>query len=419
VNTPIEAPTPHPLTGGVGDTLPPCRALPEVPLSKVPEGYAVLLAHGFDSWQETAAMKLSQAFVTRLDKAKDAARAEQAEAGDTVGVPFQLGAETLHMRPDGAKGGVRWVLAGADFLLLIRSPKMEWCVTVRYLAAGLWQYGVEELRHRVTMAFWAEDSHAFGDQHVFDHMKLRVSRADFAFDFHSPAFSAEFTPALAENVVTHSSSKVRQKMLAGTFSRGGMGETLTIGSKAGLEVEVYDKTKEIREASGKDWMQTIWAPALEGEVAEGDVWRLEIRMGKEFLRERDCWHYSDIVKHLPELIAEALYTRRLARPKGGDTNRARWPLHPLWTLAYRARGAGHMRPLGKQITMRRFQMDKQLNKQLAGTFIAAAVLAHGKAGREEIERMAERAVSYAISDDGRADKAARAKERYRFLDEAV
>ncbi|MCW5728143.1 MAG: hypothetical protein KIS98_11975 [Parvibaculum sp.] len=386
-------------------------------MSKVPEGYAVLLAHGFDSWQETVAMTLSRAFVARLEKAQDAARAEQADAGDTVGEPFQIGDEVMHMRPFGAKGGVRWVLAGPDFLLMIRSPKMEWCVTVRYLAAGLWQYGVEELRHRVTMAFWAEA------KHVYDHMRLRVSRADFAFDFYSPAFSGEFTPALAENVVTHSSSKVRQKMLAGTYSRGGMGETLTIGSKAGLEVEVYDKTKEIREASGKDWMFDIWAAGRDGEAPLddkwADVWRLEVRMGKEFLRERDCWHYSDIVKHLSELIAEALYTRRLALPKGGDTNRARWPLHPLWTLAYEARGAGHMRPLGKQITMRRSQLDKQLGKQLAGTLIAAGVLAHGKADREEIERMAARAVGYALSDDGRAEKAARARERYRFLDEAV
>ncbi|MFN3933605.1 MAG: hypothetical protein ACK4KX_03110 [Parvibaculum sp.] len=405
-------PTPHPLTGGVGDTSP-SRSLPEVPLSRVPEGYATLLAHGFDSWQETTPMTLSRKLVARLEKAQQEARDEHAEAGDTPGIPFTLGNETLHMAPHGAKGGVRWVLRGPDFMLMIRSPKMEWCVTIRYLAAGLWQYGIEELRQRVMEAFWAEE------KHVYDHVKVRTSRADFAFDFHSPAFSREFTPALAANVVTHSSTKVRQKLLAGTYSRGGMGETLTIGSKVGLEVEVYDKTKEIREASGKDWMHTIWAEKLDGEVPENDVWRLEIRMGKEFLRDRDCWHYSDITRQLPELIAEALFTRRLARPKGGDTNRARWPLHPLWTLAYQQRGAGHMLPLGRQITMKRSHLQKQLRKQVAGTLIAAGVLSRGKADKEELENLARDAVGFALADNTRAEKVERARERYRFVDEAV
>lgn len=358
-------------------------------------------------------MQLSQKLVKRLETAQEAARAEHAEDGDTVGIPFELGDEILHMRPHGAKGGVRWVLSGADFLLMIRSPKMEWCLTVRYLAAGLWQHGVEDLRNRVAMAFWAEE------KHNYDQVRCRASRADFAFDFYSPAFSSEFTPALAANVVTHSSTKVRQKLLAGTYSRGGMGETLTIGSKVGLEVEVYDKTKEIREASGKDWMHTIWAEKLDGEVPENDVWRLEIRMGKEFLRDRDCWHYSDITRCLPELLAEALYTRRLAAPRGGDTNRARWPLHPLWTLAYQARGAGHMLPLGRQISMKRSHLQKQLRKQVAGTLIAAGVLARGQAGREELETLAHEAVSMALADDARAQKVERARERYRFVDEAV
>lgn len=385
--------------------------MPNVPLSKVPEGYAQLVGHGFDSWQESAAVSLSQSLVERLEDAQAEARSVHAATGDDLGVPLQLGQEVLHVRPFGAKGGVRWVLSGPDFMLLIRSPKLEYSVTMRYLAAGLWQYGVEALRARVLAALEAV-------KHGFEPGSVRVSRADFAFDFYSPAFTGEFTPGLAGNVVVHSSTKVREKLLAGSYSRGGMGETLSIGSKAGLEVEVYDKTKEIREASGKDWMQTIWAECLEGEVVENDVWRLEVRMGKEFLRERQVWLPQHVEDCLPELLAEALFMRRLTVPRRGDSNRARWPLHPLWTLAYLARGAGHMRPLGKQITMRRSQLERLIGKQLSGTLIAAGVLTHGSAEKLQIERIAEHAVSYALADSQRETKIERAKERYRFVTEA-
>lgn len=95
-----------------------------------------------------------------------------------------------------------------------------------------------------------------------------------------------------------------------------------------------------RNVSGKTWMRDLWARhGFEfSDDQWGDVWRLEIRFGKGFLRERNIRHPAEIARFLPELIAEALSTRRLCVPTN-DMKRRRWPMHPLWTAAYRARGA--------------------------------------------------------------------------------
>ena len=88
--------------------------------------------------------------------------------------------------------------------------------------------------------------------------------------------------------MAHSSVKRRAEGHEKTMiGRQGV-ETFTIGSKRGLQIQVYDKGLEITEVSGKEWMLDIWHK-VEAEIDHRpkDVWRLEVRMGREFLKERN------------------------------------------------------------------------------------------------------------------------------------
>ena len=405
-----DEPTPHPLTGGVGCTETPSRDLPQIPFCDVPSGYGVILAQGFDTWQETWRCEIPD----RQWRVLEGLQAQARDHDDGAGVPVRWGNEVLQMRPHGAKGGVRFVLGNDDLLFMVRSPKNEWTVTVRFLAAGLWEHGHEKLAARAANAV-----QGFGLTLNMLSDEARIGRVDFCFDIYSPQFSKEFQPGLSQAVVCHSSTKSKEKLLAGTHARGGKGETLTIGMKKALEVEVYDKIKEITEASGKAWMYEVWAQALHGEIPESDVWRLEVRMGKDFLRTRGiiCPHH--VIDHLDELIAEALITRRLTRPKKRDKNRRRWPMHPLWVMAFNAREAGSMRPLGRQITTRREALEQMIVKQVAGTLRSVGVLRETDADETELTRIARQAVEEALTDPKHGHKIERAKERYRNIDEAI
>lgn len=411
---------PTPLTGGVGPTeaegeAEAWRSLPAVELADPAPGYASLILQGWDSYQETWNVEIPPELVQSLEERKAEAAALDERGGQAIEI--SLGAELMQVSPAGSKGGVKWVLAHDDFMFLIRSPLTEWCVSVRYLAAGIWEHGLDALRARALEAIAAAGVKLRGKDWQ------RTSRADWAFDIWSPAFTGEMRPALAEQVVAHSSTKNRGAVGAVNASfvgRGGHLETLTIGSKGGLQVEVYDKCREITEASGKTWMIDLWE--REGycppDEEFGDVWRLEVRMGGDFLKNRNIRTHEELMRCLPELLTEALMTRRLALGSETDSNRWRWPMHPLWTLAYRAIGADRMVPLGRYVTGARDAVHDQLVRQVAGTLRSAMVLMHGRVLPSEFDALSERVMDVLMHDPEWERKERRARERYRFVDQA-
>lgn len=405
---------PHPLTGGVGPT----RDTPDVSLSPPCDGYR-LLVQGWDTVVETFDLVLS----SQVEETLEAARQVAEELDPDGGAPhtIQFGGEDCQIQARRPKAG-RFVIFNDDFQVTFRSPRIEWGVTVRYWSAGLWEYGFEALRARVMKMLLSEMRPRDPDDWQ------RVSRADWAFDFEAPRFTGEMRPGVSENVVCHSSVKKRS---LGTIDLEEIGagvrvETLTIGSLASLQVQVYDKGREITEASGKDWMLKMWAaaaPDWEPELTDAGmvrhVWRLEVRMGKEFLKNRQCNRLEALLEHLDELLAEVLFTRRLVSPAPGDSNRWRWPLHPLWSEAYRATaGAAEMRPLGHQITMAGDAIKTALLKNAAGNIRAATVLEVGDFDHLNAEALADKMLELMHADPDNEAKAARAGERYRYVNEA-
>lgn len=349
-------------------------------------------------------MKLPPELLGKLEEAKQAAR-QLDKRGNTMG-EVEIGGEAFRVRPYGLQGGILWVFEDDDLMFKVRSPELPWHVSVRYSAAGLAEHGVYVLRERVAAFFdgWAEPAAELP----------RVSRADWCYDVFSPALTEEMDWHIPARLVLPSRVKVGE--IIGT---GKAVQTLYIGERSSpLVIVIYDKGREIRESSGKDWMRELWSrfstwtPPPRDEPIE-HVWRIEVRARRDWLKERRLDHLEDFNEGgISELLTEAFTTRRLTSPNG-DGNRARWPLAPLWTLLLDLHPADHMRPLGRRFTMRRHELGSMLVDNAVGTLRSA----HHLLGMEPGEVYDEAALRR-DQDDQYELKLRRAAKRYAGIDEA-
>lgn len=385
--------TTPPLTGGTG------RPFPE---------YADLLVHSFDSVEETFDLTLSPGFIQALEDAKG--RAAENEPG--VPEPFTWQDEHFHIAGHGSAGGTKYILASSRFIVRIRNPETAWCLSVRYLAGALWGEGINVLRDQVFDLLVPATQAAYRDK-----IQNSLKRADYAFDFYSPTFTKSmFWELMASRPFVHHSSS-KQNVWA-TSERI---ETITIGSKSTLQVQIYDKGKEIHQVSGKDWMYDLWhengAPAPDDEGRIRNVWRLEIRFGKEYLRDRGIINWLDFMEKKQNLLSGALSEVRFT--KGTNKNRRMRSMHPLWQIADHAAGSAETLPLGRRFTMRRDAMKQMLIGQAIGLSRAISVLEHDDFDLEHAHLIAgrfERKMVAAVRDQVKTEHV---KERYRNIDDMI
>jgi hypothetical protein len=248
---------------------------------------------------------------------------------------------------------------------------------------------------------------------------VRVTRADYCFDFYAPTLANEVTPGAVVNVIAHSSVK---KLEIGTVATGFNAQTMTIGTRSSLQLQLYDKTREITEQSRKTWLYLVWIASLDGkspwEGRPDNVWRLEIRFFREFLKERNCRRPHEIESMRDQLISEALFTRRWVVPQEQDLHRQRWPMHPIWSEAYRQRGAPEMLPIGRKVTGFRGILAGRLIGQIAGLLRLVTVLLFGDYSTERASNVLHRVEERIATDVRHSDKVRAARTRYRDVDEA-
>ncbi len=206
-------------------------------------------------------------------------------------------------------------------------------------------------------------------------------------------------------------------IVAAEWSKAERGQTYTIGKKSTLQVEIYDKSLEITEVSGKTVDVGAMGANSDGEIFERDVWRLEVRFGAEFLKERNVRRPHELMALRESLIVEALYGRRVCVPTG-DSLKRRWPLHPIWSEAIRHCGDAAMVPVGRMVTGRRDALVDQAKAQISGALRTLSVLAKGDYD-EKFLRLELAAMLTAIpTDPEHGDKVEQAQIRYSEVEEA-
>jgi hypothetical protein len=349
---------------------------------------------------------MKSSFLKELDMAQAKARAVKERGKGVAAVEF--GGEAYKVKAGGGFN-FRWQFGNDDFLILVAPPGTDFPITIRYLSAGLWEHGVDALRARAL-----ESLKDFCKPARADHQ--RISRADFCFDFHSPQFAKEFVPDLLNAVVAPSGCKSNMEGKYALWGRRGKVQTLTIGKITSLQNQIYNKTDEITEQSGKTWLYDLWEREL-GERVTDDVFRFEMRFSSDFLKERNIRTTAQMMAVQAELITEACYSRRLCVPTD-DGHQQRWPLHPLMSEVMRRAGCGRMVPLGRKVTGRRKKFLETMDAALRGYIRSRLIAEHGDYSEERAYALFRELIPGVKNEPSHGRKCEEAQCRYSDLEDA-
>ena len=277
---------------------------------------------------------------------------------------IQLGCERFALKPYGRKP-YTFILSNRDYEIAL-SENMQPRCTVQFSSEALWKYGLDTLIDRLTRWF---------DSMGFVHTRPDVVfRADWAFDYDMPL--VDFTPDhFVTRAVKEGAWRARRELQSVQFGKGA------------VVVRAYDKIAEIAEQSGKAWFYPIWGQSE-------NVWRVEFQVRSERLQAGAIHSTDDLRLHQNDLLRELLSHTTLRVPSS-DSNRSRWPWHPLWN-ALRDDIAtlpqtGIVRAIDPQMPLswRLFRQCKALHGSLKG--IAAVVgLMEGKNGPPPLPYILER-----------------------------
>lgn len=228
---------------------------------------------------------------------------------------------------------------------------------VTYRSHALWHKGAEQL-HAEFLA-WAE---ALG---FVQSRSEGLSRVDFALDFHLPV--VDFNE---DSFVTLASKD-------GKHRKDGKVQTFTFG-QGDIVLRVYDKTAEIREESHKTWFHALWG----GVTA--DVWRVEFQVRKDILKRFSLRTFADLFDGAGDLMRYLVHEHTTLRVPSDDSNRSRWPLHPLWRLVQE-----HVETLPAQGVIREVNFDERLLEQMMRLAISVEGYVKRSAAIEYVRRGGE------------------------------
>jgi hypothetical protein len=214
---------------------------------------------------------------------------------------IKLGSEEFLLMPNGTASGYPFLIENESFSIQFgefNHPNFF----VTYRSFALWQFGAAALHRR--FLDWAA-SVGFT---TFQPESL--SRVDFTFDYQISAIDFD-----EDNFVSAASkdNQHRKNRKVQTF-RFGEGE---------LVLRIYNKVDEIQEKSAKTWFFDLWG-------CQDNVWRIEWQVRKEWLRRFGIRTFTDLQERQGDLLRVLANDHTTLRIKTDDSNRSRWPLHPLW-----------------------------------------------------------------------------------------
>ncbi len=214
---------------------------------------------------------------------------------------IKLGSEEFLLASHGTASGYPFLIENEAFSIQLgefNKPNFY----VKYRSIALWHYGAMALHERFLA--WAS---SVG---MMPYQKERISRADYAFDYHLPVMDFDETNFLSQ------ARKDNQ------HRKNGKIQTLKFGTDQ-VVLRIYNKTDEIEEVSHKTWLYDIWG-------IDQDVWRIEWQVRKEMLRHMDILTFQCLEESQGDLLRELVKNHTTLRIKTNDSNRSRWPLHSLW-----------------------------------------------------------------------------------------
>ena len=286
---------------------------------------------GFDTIVLAIEANISAELNAALDAARDAA--EDARRA----LPFTYGGADFDIRDYGGNG-YRYILQGGPlevtWFFKKPNPRDPWGIRISIGSSFLATQGLGAAR-----AYIDNTLTRLGVK--YEAHQVSIARADFCVDVLAPDFVLN-----PDQLVIHSHANRADYQTSApdltSNGKSGAYTSVTAGKMPGRQVIIYDKRREVIDKQKPIWWD-IWNANLArdgllaldpSDASQSRVWRIEIRAGKSLLKDR--WNirtWADFDAKFGDVVAEAFEKVRYCLPSTTDTNRARWPLAPIWELA--------------------------------------------------------------------------------------
>jgi len=368
-----------------------------------------LIYSGFDGLDVTFQGRIPRQMQERLEAAKEQAAEQRAGVRlDFCGVALTVaptGAPGYRWRADTGPDGEIWFFQRTD-------DPQQWAIRVSVRAQGLALYGYAYCRDRLYERLDAWRATV---------LREAVSRADFAVDVLAPGFAPR-----ADRIVAHYNSSIGahaegEEGEAEIYWCAGRVQSVRIGKLPGRQVAIYNKRREtLKSRIAKGFWWEIWD--LDPDDPDAVVWRVEVRAGKDYLREFNIKTFRDLETRLADVYAHALRKIRLCADDQTDSNRSRWAAHELWDLA-----AGETASAldgwadgavpGRIVEGTRAAIQSTLDGLVTG-LLAPVAVAHGHDGPAAVEaHVAQLVKAYLRHPPPQYERALkRSRERYHFIE---
>lgn len=258
------------------------------------------LLYGFDTIE--CAYYLRKTYGSALDFARLAIEKEALrQIKHAEPKVINLGGVDFLLQPYGSSSGFPFVITNPDFTIAFgefNNPSFF----VKFRSLALWRESTFALHQRFMQ--WAE---GLG---LVPIKPEGISRVDFSFDYHLPVIDFD------EDSFVSLSCKDTQ------YRKDGKVQTFKFG-ESDVVLRIYDKVAEIEEQSGKSWFFELWG-------VNENVWRIEWQVRKSILKRFGIRTFTDLRDNQGDILRYLANEHTTLREKNDDSNRSRWPLHPLW-----------------------------------------------------------------------------------------
>lgn len=340
----------------------------------------ILIRKGFDGLDISYPLTISEDVAEKLEIAKQ----ESERIGSDGGVYDHNGLEML-VSSTGAKGGFRYLCRTSGTSPMGETWKFKqptgnndaWGISISCNALPLALYGLSGVRKQIEATL---------ERLGLDYQPgtESIGRVDVCADVICPGLVLD-----RDHIVCHSRCGISEYDDGGIASHGRSSrvETLTIGKNPNLQVSIYDKRADTI-AKKKTYWVDIWNDALArrrlplvdlSSRDTSEVWRVEVRAFKQHLKKR--WKvttWADLRDILPKILDTAMKKVRLTVPTF-DSNRHRWPNHPLWSLVSREfeddfTDLASMVDQASILALLRAERDEMFQAQIRGCMLNRAAL---------------------------------------------
>jgi hypothetical protein len=327
-----------------------------------------------DSNTQPVKRELDEKLAHELDYLQGEAR----NAETAVASPWSFLGVLLFVEPHGAGKQWRWLLTSRLINVCISRGRFNDIIAqVRFSSEFLWSQDWCGAALVHVHAFLLD---VFGDPLHLQVSEVHLCADVVGWDVSTCDYETHFVTRVRKNEVIYGVDNISlecHRVATLAFSK----------HTAPLSCSIYNKTREIKQKSGKTWFYDLWHK--NGWDGESNVWRVEFRFKREFLREvniEDAYSILDQFKLLWDYAAGHVAGGEDGLPDGWlryvlpseDSNRSRWPVHPAWVVVQGAFSEDSTNELGTLVRERKQEVN--VERGLAATLGYMSTLAAWKGG---------------------------------------